>query len=129
MIDCIRFTTPAAVGSPGAATATGYSLQVSGRVLSVHLAYHDTPPATSDVTLVDENDPAGEASLSLANANTDLRCCPRRAVQDNAGSDLTFDGTHKLCTPYVVYGRLLGSLAQANAGDSVTFTVWLDGAP
>lgn len=125
MIDKIQFSTGPASGGAGTATATGYSPSVQGEVLAVHVAYDGTPPGTTDVTLSDEGDPASESIVSLANNNTDTKLYPRRKVQDNAGNDLTFDGTNELYEPYVVHGRLEGTIAQANNDDSATFTVWL----
>lgn len=127
MIDRVQFSTGAAVGAAGSATATGYSAHVRGRVLAVDLDYVDSPPATTDFTLSDEGDPASETILALADANSDVKHYPRRAVQDNGGNDVTFDGTNEIYEPYMVYGRLEATIAQANAGDSVTVTVWVEG--
>lgn len=127
MIDRIQFTTGAAVGANGAATVTGYSPHVGGKVLAVHVAYIDSPPAaTTDFTLSDEGDPASENIAVKANSATDGKFYPRRKVQANAGGDVTYDGTNEIYEPYVVYGRLEATIAQANAGDSVTVTVWLE---
>ncbi|MBC8248317.1 MAG: hypothetical protein H8E90_01450 [Anaerolineales bacterium] len=109
------------------ATATGHSVRVAGRVLAVHLEYLDSPPAgTTDFTLSDEGDPISEAIVNLVNAATDVKLYPRRAVQDNANNDVTFDGTNEIYEPYVVCGRLEATVAQANNGDSVMVTVWLE---
>ena len=127
MIDRVQFSTGTASGGAGVATATGHSIRVVGRVLAVHLAYLDSPPAgTTDFTLSDEGDPISEAIVSLVNAATDLKLYPRRVVQDNANNDVTFDGTNEIYEPYVVVGRLEATIAQANNGDSVTVTVWLE---
>jgi hypothetical protein len=99
---------------------------VQGKVLAVAVEYADSPPATTDFTLEDESDPEGEDILSLANANSDAKHYPRRAVQDNAGNDVTFDGTNEIYEPYAVHGRLKATIAGANAGDYVTVTVWLE---
>jgi hypothetical protein len=126
VIDRVQFSTGAAVGSAGAATATGYSPHVKGRVLAVHVAYVDSPPAaTTDFTLSDEGDPSSEAIVSLVDAATDVKLYPRRLLETNDGTDLTYDGTRPVSEPYVVYGRLEAGIAQANEGDSVTVTVWL----
>ena len=126
MIDRIQWTTGPAVGSAGSATATGHSPHVSGRVLAVHVAYVDSPPATTDFTLSDENDPASESIVTLANANTAAKLYPRRLVETNDGTDITYDGTRNVHEPYPVHGRLKATIAQANAGDSITITVWLE---
>ncbi len=124
----IQFSTNVATGSAGTATATGYSPHLTGKVLAVHVAYVDSPPAgTTDFTLSDEADPAAENITARTNAATDYKDYPRRKVQDNAGADVTYDGTNEIYEPYVVYGRLKATIAQANAGDSVTVTVWVEG--
>ena len=126
-IDRVQFTTGVAAGEDGAATATGYSPPVAGRVLAVHVAYHDSPPAgTTDLTLWDEADPAEEAIVSLADGATDQKLYPRRHTETNDGADLTYYGTRKVYEPYVVHGRLAAKIDQANAGDSATVTVWID---
>lgn len=127
MLDRIQFSIGAAVGSAGSATATGQSPHVSGRVLAVYVAYLDSPPSgTTDFTLSDEGDPASESILSLVDAATDAKHYPRRAVQDNAGTDVTYDGTNEIYETYVVHGRLEAIIAGANSGDFVTVTVWLE---
>lgn len=125
MIDRVQWSTGAAAGSAGAATATGYSPHVSGRVLAVHVDYQDSPPATADLTLSDEGDPASESIVSLVDANSDVRLYPRRTLEQNDGTDLTYDGTRKVYGCYVVHGRLEATIAQANSGDSAIVTVWL----
>ncbi len=120
MIDKIKFSTGQAVGSAGAATAAGYSPLVRGKVLAAHVAYLGSPPGTTDFTLTDEGDPAGEAILSLSNTATDAKHYPRRQAQDQAGANLSSE-----YGPYVVHGRLAAIVAQANAGDEVVVTVWM----
>ena len=127
MIDRVQWSTGAAVGSAGAATATGYSVPVQGLVVAVHVAYVDSPPAaTTDFTLSDEDDPSSESIVSISNAATDTKLYPRRAAEDNTGSALQYDSTDVVFSPYVVHGRLEATIAQANAGDSVTVTAWIE---
>ncbi len=127
MIRQVQFSTGAAAGEDGSATATGYTDgPVAGRVLAVHVDYLDSPPATTDFTLKDMGDPAAESIVSLADQATDIKIYPRRLVETNDGADLTYDGTRKVYEPYVVHGRLAGVIAQANAADSCTVTVWLE---
>jgi hypothetical protein len=126
MIDRVQFSTGAATGSAGSATATGYSVPVQGQVLAVHVDYQDSPPAgTTDFTLADEDDPAAESIVSLANQATDVKLYPRRLLESADGTDLTYDGTRKVYGPYAIHGRLKATIAQANAGDSCTVTVWI----
>ena len=124
-IDFLQWSTGAAAGGAGVATATGYSVPVHGELLAVYVDYVDSPPGTTDVTLSDESDPAAESIVSLANANTDVKLYPRRPLETNDGTDLTYDGTRKVYGPYVVHGRLKAVIAQANNGDSAIITAWV----
>lgn len=127
MIDRVQLTTGAAVGSNGAATATGYSVHVAGKVLAVYVDYVDSPPgATTDFLLSDEADPASEAIISLTDQATDIKIYPRRITEKNDGTDILYVAGEEVFEPYVVHGRLEATIAQANAGDSVTVTVWLE---
>jgi hypothetical protein len=127
MLDFIKFNTGAAAGGAGVATATGYSPPISGRIQAVHVAYLDSPPAaTTDFVLSDENDPASESIVSLANGATDQKLYPRRLLETNDGADLTYDGSHKVYGEYVVHGRLKAIIAQANNGDSCDVSVWFE---
>jgi len=120
MIDRYQWSTGAAVGANASATATAYSPHLSGQILAAKVEYLDTPPAgTTLFDLYDENLP-DESIVDLGPAATDLVLYPRRLAQDNANNDLT--GWY---TPYVVHGRLVALIAEANAGDSVTVTVWV----
>jgi hypothetical protein len=127
MINRVQFSTGAAVGADGAATSTGYSVAVRGKVLAVHVAYLLTPPAaTTDFTLSDEDDPAAESIISLANAATDIKIYPRRVTEKNDGTDILYVAGEEVFEPYVVHGRLKATIAQANALDYCTVTVWLE---
>ena len=127
MIDRAQFTTGVAVGSNGVATATGHSPQVTGLVLAVYVDYQDSPPAgTTDFTLSDEADPASESIVSLTNTATDQKLYPRRITETNDGTDILYETGEEVHEPYVVHGRLEATIAQANAGDSVTVTVWVE---
>jgi len=127
MIDRIQFSTGAAAGANGSATATGYSSHVAGLVLAVHADYVDSPPAgTTDFTLSDENDPASESIVSLTDQATDIKIYPRRVTEQKDGTDILYVAGEEVFEPYVVHGRLEATIAQANAGDSVTVTVWIE---
>lgn len=128
MIDRVQWSTGDASGSAGAATATGYSPHVKGKVLAVHVDYIDSPPAgTTDFALSDENDPASESIVSLANQATDIKLHPRRVLEQNDGTDLLYAAAgESVYGHYVVHGRLEATIAQANSGDSCTVTVWLE---
>ena len=123
MIDRIQIKATAA-GTAGSAAATAYSPHVKGEILKVHVNYTgDTN--TMDVALSDERDPASEEIINLDDQDTDIALYPRRVLETNDGTDLTYDGTRKVYAPYVVHGRLKLTVAQADDGDQVTATVWL----
>ena len=127
MIDRIFFSTGAAAGSAGIATATGYSSPVRGKILAVHVNFQDSPPAgTTDFTLSDEADPASESIISLANTATDIKIYPRRVTEKNDGTDILYVAGEEVFEPYVVHGRLEATIAQANAADYVDVTVWIE---
>jgi len=119
MIKVHSFRTSAAVGADGSASGIGRGPStIAGEVLAIHVAYLDSPPATTDLTIYDDGDPAAEAILTLVDANTDIKVYPRRVLEQNDGTDLTFYG------PYVVAGRLKAAMSGANADDMVEITVW-----
>lgn len=127
MIDRVEFSTGAAVGDDGAATATAYSPRVAGKVLAVYVDYVGSPPAaTTDFTLSDEADPGSESIISLTNAATDIKIYPRRVTEMNDGTDILYTTGEEVYEPYVVCGRLEATIAGANADDSVTVTVWIE---
>ena len=127
MIDRVLLTTGAAAGSAGAATATGYSASVQGKVLAVYVAYLGSPPAgTTDFTLSDEADPASEAIISLVNSATDQKIFPRRVTEKNDGTDILYAAGEEVFEPYLVHGRLEATIAGANAADYCDVTVWIE---
>jgi hypothetical protein len=126
MIDRLHFQTDVAAGAAGSATSTTYSLPICGKIQAVHIDYQDSPPATTDVTLSDENDPAAEAIISLANANTDIKIYPRRVTEKNDGADILYTTGEEVYEPYVVHGRLKVVIAQADPADYLIVTVWYE---
>jgi len=126
MIDRIQISSGACVGADGSAAATTYSPHVTGKVLAVHLSYVGDDPATTDVTLSDEGDPAAEAIVSLTDNATDIKIYPRRVTEKNDGTDILYVAGEEVFEPYIVYGRLKLVVAQANTGDVITATVWIE---
>lgn len=118
--------TATASGSAGSATATAHSTHVRGLIHKVHVAYSGSPPATTDVILQDENDPASENIVTLPDNAVDATLYPRRKTQDNANNNITYDGSNEIYDRYPIHGRLKLSVSQANDGDSVTVTAWIN---
>lgn len=126
MIDCVEWSTGLTSGGAGASTATAYSPRISGKILAVNVAYIGSPPNTTDVTLSDEEDPAAESIISLANAATDIKIYPRRVTEKNDGTDILYTTGEEVYEPYVVCGRLKAVIAEANDDDAAVITVWYE---
>ncbi len=124
-MDMIKFATSPAAGTPGSASAQGYSPMMSGLVYKVVIDFSGTPPPTSAVTLVDSNDPAGETIVSLSGINTQRVLYPRRAMTTNSGGMVTYNGSQFVPTPYPLHGALRLSLDQTDAGCTAIATVYL----
>ena len=100
---------------------TAYSIPIRGKILAVGIDY-DTNTCTVDL------DSAGEAAdqkiLDLAAANTDVVIYPRTPVQDYTGVDVDLSdaegGNTAQYEHFVVYGRILLTLASGTAGDTVS---------
>lgn len=125
MIDRIQFSTGPCVGNDDAATATGYSSHIAGKVLAVYIDY-TTAAANPDLTLSDESDPASENILNLADQKTDIKIYPRRVTEKNDGTDILYVTGEEVYEPYIVHGRLELTLAQADAADTAVATVWVE---
>jgi len=128
MIDRIKFSTGAAVGANGSATATGYSPHITGKILKVHVAYLDSPPAaTTDLYLYEAEDPnATEYIVNLQNAATDATLYPRRNLVTNTNVALVYSTGNNVVDHYVACGRLAAKIDGANAADYVEVTVWFE---
>lgn len=105
-----------AAGGAGVATASARTSQpISGRVIAIHLTYVDSPPATTDVTVVEAVNVPALSVLTVTDANANGWFYP---AWTNVGS-----GTSDV----FVSDNLLVTIAQANNGDGVTAViVWDD---
>lgn len=126
MIDRIQWNSGACTGADGSGAATAYSPHVSGKVLAVAVGYVGDDPATTDVTIKDEDDPLAESIVSLTDNATDIKIYPRRVTEKNDGTDILYTTGEEVYEPYVVHGRLKLTVAQANTGDVITATVWIE---
>jgi len=126
MIDRIVISSGACVGADGSATATTYSPHVSGKILAVAIVYTGDDPGSTDVILSDEADPLAESIVTLANAATDIKIYPRRVTEKNDGTDILYTTGEEVFEPYVVHGRLKLFVDDANTGDVITATVWIE---
>lgn len=94
-----------------AAASAATDKMVRGAAMAVYADYGAGITTTTDLTLA----PAGMARenlLSLSNQATYKWVYARRAVQDNTGSDVTYDGTNKVYDPYWADDHLKVTVAQ-----------------
>lgn len=101
-----------ASGAEGEATGSATSDEmVRGAVMALYVDYGEGITTTTDLTLAPAGSPS-ENLLSLSNQATDKWVYPRRAVQDNEGSDVTYDGANEIYEPYWVDDYLKVTVAQ-----------------
>lgn len=111
-------------GAAGSATGSGSTdIMVQGPVMAVYVDYTAGMSPTTDITLAAKSTPT-ENILSLSNQMTDVWVYPRRAVQDNTGTDVTFDGVNEIYEPYWVADYLTLSVAQSSPTHTVTCYVF-----
>ena len=103
--------------------ATGYSKSVRGRLLRLFVDYNGAD-ATTDLTITEEE--TSTTLYSNTDTNTDFSVYPRTAVQDNAGTDVTYDGTNEIYEPFVVFGRIKAVVAQGGASKSITIYAYIE---
>jgi hypothetical protein len=102
--------TSGAIAADG--TASAYSPVIRGKLLAVSINY---PAATCTVDLDEQDTANNQKLLDLAAANTDLTVYPRKAVQDNTGANVTYDGTNEIYEHFIVFGRIKLSIASGTA--------------
>jgi|GEM_PF-1050438 len=121
----------------GATTGETFSKVIRGKILSVKVIFSNTTPGSSsdrDVNLwemnpYDDDDTADAlqeflniGTLGAAPADDNGVYYPRRAAQDNAGTDLVYLSTDSAVVPvpYVIFGRVMLGVTAAAAGDITT---------
>jgi hypothetical protein len=112
-----------AAGGAGTATATARTVSpINGVILSVHLAYLDSPPAgTTDVTIAEASNSPSMPILTVTDAATDGWFHPRAIPVSVANAAITNSYALIPVTDYVSV-----TIAQANNGDGVTATIFWD---
>ena len=116
MIRQIRLVATVATAATG---ATATSETIHGEILKVAI---DVTGNSMDVNLDSIGEPKAQAILDYT-GNTDTTFYPRTSAEDNAGTDVTYDGTNEIYVPFVVFGKLVLTLASAAAAETVTCTV------
>jgi len=102
----------------GETGATAYSIPIRGRILAVGVDY---PTHTCEVDLDTDGEASAQKILDLATATTDATYYPRTPVCIYTGAEtvLYADGK-KVHEPFVVYGRVLLTVAAGTAGETVS---------
>lgn len=91
-------------GAAGSAQGSG-SVRINGKILSVHINYHASAPATTDISL--KTDSPEDTIVTKNDSNTDAWYHPRHPVTDNAGTELLYAASGEaVAEPYVSYGNV-----------------------
>ena len=106
----------------GDATTT---INVQGYINTIGIVYSASADAGTDVTITGYIGSSSFTVYSKTDYNTTHLVRPRVAVQDNAGTDLTYDGTRKVSEAYFV-DRLVITFAQGGASKTNTVNISLD---
>lgn len=119
-----RWTATIAAGQTG---ATAYSPPIRGRILKIGVDY-TTNACTVDLDTDGETN--AQKILDLSSSSTDATYYPMVALHDNTGSALDLSdsqgGDVAMYGNFVVYGRLLLTLASGTATHSVTVHVTVE---
>ena len=123
--ESVTINSGAAAGSAGSATNNATSSHViTGQICSIGVTYGDSPPGTTDVTVATagNNGPA-LTILTLTNANTSGWFHPRHVVDDNAGADITYDGTRVVYDKICIADNIKVTIAGADSPDTAEVVV------
>ena len=118
MIRQMRITATVAAGGTG---ATADTETIHGEILKVAM---NVTGNSMDINLDTLGEPKAQAILNIT-GNTDTTYYPRVSAEDNAGTALLYlsTDTAEVGVPYVVFGKLILTLASAAAAETVTCTV------
>lgn len=103
--------------------STVYSNNVAGKLKNIKLDI-DGLDNTADITITTDGEAVAQTLYSKSNSATNVVVYPRVAVQDNAGADVTFDGTNEIYDDYVLVGRFKVVVAQG--GNTKAFKITFD---
>ena len=120
----IRWTATIAAGQT---TATAYGPVIRGRILKVGVNY-TTNACTVD--LDSDGETNAQKILNLSSASTDITYYPKVALHDNTGSAINLSdaqgGDTAMYGYFIVYGRLLLTLASGTSTHSVTIHLTIE---
>jgi hypothetical protein len=110
-----------AAGGAGVATNNFTTLErVTGKIKAVVLKYLDSPPGTTDVTVATAGTLMPALTiLTITNAAANAHFPIRHKISDEAGADVTYDGTNEVYDDVVIDDYVKVTIAQADNGDSV----------
>jgi hypothetical protein len=116
-------TVTGAAGGAGAATANAISTHVvNGLVLAVYVEYTDSPPVTTDVTIVEANNSPAMPILTLTDNATPGWYQPMADAEDISGAAIG-----NLVQQIAINDYIKATIAQANDGDGCVVTVvWME---
>lgn len=108
-----------AVGGDGVATATAKSAtEIEGTIRAVYLEYIGTPPATTDVTIVEADKSPAVPILTATDYTTDGWLYPMAQAVNQSKTTITNQGATIVVNDYI-----RATIAQANADDGVNVTI------
>lgn len=116
-------------GSDASATGAVNTIQpICGKIQKIRFDYHTSAPATTDVTITERvGSTDWETICTETDSATDVTRYPRRAVDDNAESAVTYDGSNEIYEPYVVNDYIRVAVAGSNAlTDAVVVTIFYE---
>jgi hypothetical protein len=103
---------------------TDFPTDIQGEVVKVQVE-PGTAATTMDVTLSVADAGGGETIATLANVNTGAVAYPRVQAEDEAGADITYDGTRGVHVPAVVHGKLHAVVDEAGNGGTGKIHVYV----
>ena len=121
----VSISSGATDGGAGVSTNNNTSGHVVvGQICSIGVTYNGSPPASTDLVIATagNNGPA-LTILTLTNANSNGWFHPRHIVDDNAGDDITYDGTRVVYDKVCIADNIKITVSQANDDDSVDVVV------
>ena len=108
-------------GSAGSASGSGVLALPLCELVAVHLDYHASAPATTDVTITASGNPAARTIFTRSNSATDGWFRPREQKHDTNASAITGDYAEP-----VIHANILVDVAQADAlTDAVVLTFYV----
>jgi len=109
----------------GDATATTTN-PVNGIIRGIELVYDSGSDAGTDVVIKEEGISSDQTILSVSNANTSGWFYPYNYAEDTGGTDLTYDGTHKIAVPFFVARRISITVADQTENKSVVAYIYVE---